>query len=87
MSVSVDKLNERLEESKCLLLKAYPWATVMDSRVIWEDGNPVTQIELTHPDLKWSVDWDSRHPHTTIVAREDHEAWRTLTGGKFLRAI
>lgn len=81
------KLTERLEETKRGLLETYPWATIQDSRILWAEGKFIMQIELTHPDLKGSIDWDSRRPHFTTVAREDHETWMALTEGKFLRVV
>lgn len=62
MMFDAAKLTERLEETKKGLLETYPWAAIQDSRIIFEDGVFVTQIELTHPDLKGSIDWDSRRP-------------------------
>jgi hypothetical protein len=85
--IDAAKLTERLEESKRLLLETYPWATIQDSRIIWDNYAPVMQVELMHPDLKMSVDWDSRRPGVTEVCREDHETWLALTEGKFLGVV
>jgi hypothetical protein len=85
--IDAAKLTERLEESKRGLLETYPWATIQDSRIIWDNYDPVMQVELMHPDLKMSVDWDSRRPGVTEVCREDHEAWVALTEGKFLGVV
>jgi hypothetical protein len=50
--IDAAELNERLEETKRGLLETYPWATIQDSRIIWDNYAPVMQVELTHPDLK-----------------------------------
>lgn len=85
--IDAAKLIERLEEAKRGLLETHPWAAIQDSRIVWDNYAPVMQVELTHPDLKWSVDWDSRNPKFIIVAKEDRETWMALTEGKFMGVV
>lgn len=69
-----------LEDAKAALLSKYPWATIKASRVV--RGSNAIQVELTHPSLKRSVDWDSRQPNVLEVSREDEKTWIALTNGQ-----